>query len=60
MVILLNELKLRGNMKTFSVSCNLDLEAESEEHAYEVLLDYLHETVKMEDVTIFDFKEVEQ
>jgi hypothetical protein len=47
-------------MKTFSVSCNLDLEAESEEHAYEVLLDYLHETVKMEDVTIFDFKEVEQ
>ena len=44
-------------MKTFSVSCDLDIEADSEEEAYDKFLDYLAECVRYGDVTVFDFKE---
>ena len=33
---------------------------ESEEQAYDVLLDYLNQCVKNEDVTAFEFEEVEE
>ena len=31
-------------------------EGENEEQVYSLFLDYLHEVVKMEDLTAFDFK----
>lgn len=31
---------------------------ESEEQAYDILLDYLNECVKYEDITAFNFKEI--
>lgn len=44
-------------MKMFSVSCDLDIEADTEEDAYDKFLDYLAECVRYGDVTVFDFKE---
>lgn len=46
-------------MNTYNVNCNFLIEAESEEEAYEKLLDYLAECVRYKDVTVFDFKEQE-
>ena len=36
------------------------LNVESEEQAYDILLDYLNDCVKHEDVTGFDFEQVEE
>lgn len=47
-------------MKKFSVTCDFVIEAESEEDAYEKLLDYLAEYVQYGDVTGFEFKEDER
>lgn len=47
-------------MKNFAVKCDFSIEAESEEDAYEKLLDYLAECVRHGDVTVFDFKETAQ
>ena len=44
-------------MKQFTVTCDFSIEAESEEDAYEKLLDYLAECVRYGDVTVFEFKE---
>lgn len=46
-----------NEMKAFTVKCDFSIEAESEEDAYEKLLDYLSECVRYGDVTIFDFEE---
>jgi len=46
-------------MKTYTVNCDFLIEAESEEEAYENLLEYLAECVRYGDVTVFDFKEQE-
>lgn len=46
-------------MKTYTVSCDFFVEAESEEEAYEKLLEYLADCVQYRDVTAFDFKEQE-
>lgn len=46
-------------MKKFEVSFkDIFIECDSEEDAYEQLLCYLHEVVRNEDVTAFNFKEV--
>ena len=47
-------------MKKFEITFKDVFEAEDEETAYQYFLDYLHEVVKMEDVTAFEFKEVEK
>lgn len=47
-------------MKKFSVTCDFVIDAESEEDAYEKLLDYLAECVRYGDVTVFEFKEDER
>jgi hypothetical protein len=41
---------------TFKVKFSDEITAASEEEAYDVLLRYLYECVKYEDVTAFDFK----
>lgn len=43
--------------KNFRVTCDFEIEAESEEYAYEKLLDYLAECVRYGDVTVFGFEE---
>lgn len=45
-------------MSKFKVTFVGEIEAETEEEAYDKLLDYLSETVKTEDVTDFDFEKV--
>jgi hypothetical protein len=45
-------------MKKFLVTFKDTIAAETEENAYDKLLDYLRETVRFEDVTAFDFKEI--
>ena len=45
-------------MKKFEITFKDVFEAENEETVYQHLLDYLNEVVKMEDVTAFEFKEV--
>lgn len=42
----------------FKVTFAEEIEADSEEQAYEKLLDYLDEIVRMEDVTTFNFENV--
>ena len=44
-------------MKKFRITFEDVFTAEDEEQAYEHLLDYLHEVVRVEDVTAFEFKE---
>lgn len=44
-------------MKTFKVTFTDSIVAENEEKAYDLLLDYLREVVRNEDVTAFDFQE---
>ncbi len=46
-------------MKKFNVTFKDMLEAESEEDCYEQLLIYLEDCVKYEDVTAFEFNEVD-
>jgi hypothetical protein len=46
-----------NKVKEFVVTCDFIVEAESEENAYEKLLDYLAECVQYGDVTAFEFKE---
>ena len=46
-------------MKKFKITFEDVFIAEDKEQAYERLLDYLHEIVRVEDVTAFEFKEVE-
>jgi len=36
------------------------MEVESEDEAHENLIDYLHECVRNEDVTAFEFEQVEE
>ena len=44
-------------MKNFRVTCDFEIDAESEEDAYEKLLDCLAEFVRYGDVTVFEFEE---
>jgi uncharacterized protein YciU (UPF0263 family) len=45
-------------MKKFKVTFVEEIECEDEEQAYDILLEILNETVKAEDVTAFNFKEI--
>jgi len=47
-------------MKKFLVTFKDTIVAETEEDAYDKLLDYLRYTVRYEDVTPFDFKELKE
>lgn len=47
-------------MKRYKVTFKDIFEVESEDEAYDVLLDYLAEIVRYEDVTAFDFKEIQE
>ena len=47
-------------MKKFKVSFVDEIEAETEEEAYHLLIVYLQEVVEFEDVTAFEFTEVEE
>ena len=47
-------------MKKFKITFVDEIEAESEEDAYGVLLKYLWECVEHSDVTAFDFKDIEE
>ena len=44
-------------MKKFSVTCDFVIDAESEEDAYEKLLDYLAECVRHDEALMFEIKE---
>lgn len=55
--IKLNFLSLFINMKTFRVQFVDLITAESEEAAYDILLKYLSDCVKYNDVVAFDFQE---
>lgn len=44
-------------MKEFIVKCDIVIEADTEEEAYDNFLDYLAECVRYGDVTVFDFEE---
>ena len=46
-------------MKKFKITFEDVFIAENKEQAYEHLLDYLHEVVRVEDVAAFEFKEEE-
>lgn len=52
-----NSLSLFFNMKTFRVQFVDLITAESEEAAYDILLEYLSDCVKDSDVVAFDFQE---
>lgn len=56
-LIKLNFLSLFFNMKTFRVQFVDLITAESEEAAYDILLQYLSDCVKYDDVVAFDFQE---
>ena len=45
-------------MKTFKITYEDDIEAESLEHAYEILLTLLDSDVKYDDVSAFEFEEI--
>jgi ATP-dependent Zn protease len=45
--------------KKFEVTFNDWIEADTEEEAWDKLLDYLSECVQYRDVTVFEFKEKE-
>ena len=47
-------------MKSFEISFEDIIQAETEEKAYDVLLEYLAECVKYRDVEAFKFKEASQ
>ena len=50
----------RDNMKKYKITFTDEFECLNEEHSYETLLNYLKECVQNEDVTAFEFKEVNQ
>jgi hypothetical protein len=43
-------------MKIYNVNCNFTIDAESEEDAYEKLLDYLAECVRNDEALMFEIK----
>jgi hypothetical protein len=47
-------------MKKWIVTYTDEIEADTEEQAYQHILAYLEECVRYDDVTAFDFKEVKQ
>lgn len=47
-------------MKKFLVTFKDTIVAETEEDAYDKLLEFMRDTVRFEDVTPFDFKEIKQ
>ena len=61
-LIKLNYLLESINMskKTYRVSFIDNVTAESEEEAYEILLDYLAKCVKYQDATTFTFEETQE
>ena len=47
-------------MKKFKVTFTDEIEAKTEEDAYKILVNYLQDCGKFEDVTAFNFKEIKK